>query len=118
MSAARRRAISSLLNRFNIVPTRSAGKFRVLDAHDAIDEDSGRDDGLGIEFAQFDEFAHLHDGGAGGHAHDRAEIALGLPVHEVAPAVGTLRLHEREIPPYGLLEHIVPAVDLARFLAL
>jgi hypothetical protein len=62
--------------------------------------------------------SHLGDGGLGGHRHDRAEVARGLAVHQVAPAVAAQRLDQREVGVDGRLQHVVAAVDQARFLAL
>ena len=90
---------------------------RRVDRDDALDEDSRRDDVFRVEAAQRDHFAHLRDRALGRAGHDRPEIARGLAIDEVAPAVALLGLDQREVGVDRILEHVVAAVDDARFLA-
>ena len=53
---------------------------------------------------------------AGGHGHDGAEVARRLAVGQVAPAVAALGLDQRHVAVNRLFQHVMLAVDLARFL--
>ena len=102
MSRATRAAIWSRVKRF-IAVLRSADshhaaasaarpRFAVRRHFDhALDEDSRRDDRFGIEVAEVHDLAHLRDRAFRRARHDRAEVARGLAVDEVAPAVAALR---------------------------
>ena len=81
------------------------------DRDDALDEDARRDDRLGIERAERHDLAHLDDRALRRRGHDRPEVARGLAVDEVAPAVGALGLDQREVGVDRILEHVVAAVD-------
>ncbi|ABA51189.1 hypothetical protein BURPS1710b_A1553 [Burkholderia pseudomallei 1710b] len=97
---------------------RQFGRMRGLrHFDDALHEDAGRHDVFRIQRAERHDLRHLHDRRLRGHRHHRPEIARGLPIDEVAPAVAPVRLHEREIRMDRRLEHVVLAVDHARFLA-
>jgi len=87
-----------------------------LDLHDVRDEDTGRDDGLGVQLAQLDDLVHGGHGALGGGGHHGAEVAGGLSEAEVAPAVPALGLDEGHIAMDGVLQHIGLAVDDAGLL--
>src|SRR5690606_33491191 len=87
------------------------------DLDDAVDVDAGGDDRLGVERAERHDLVDLHDGRGGGARHDGSEVARGLAVDEVAPAVGGEGADEGEVGPDGVLEHVVAAVDAARLAA-
>src|SRR3546814_8126914 len=86
MSRATRSAICS----------RSSDSWVASCSHHALHENAGRHDGLGIEFAQRHHFRHLGDGALCRHRHQRPEVARGLAVDEVAPAVATVGLRSEE----------------------
>src|SRR5690606_40047600 len=65
-----------------------------------------------------DDLVDLGDRAPGGGRHDGVEVAGGLAVDEVAPAVGALRLHQREVGMQGVLQHLAATVDRAHLLAL
>ena len=85
--------------------------------HHTLDEDARRHHVVGRDRAQRHDAVDLHDGRARGHAHHRAEVASGITIGQVAPAVGLERLHERIVAGQRLLEHVALAVDDARLLA-
>lgn len=58
---------------------------------------------------------HRGDGLLRGHGHHRAEVARGLAVDQVAPAVAALGLDQRHVAVDRVLEHVLLAVDLAGF---
>ena len=58
------------------------------DRDDAVDEDAGCHDGLGVERPERHDLVDLHDRRGRGRRHDRPEVARRLAVDEVAPAVG------------------------------
>src|SRR4051812_16448915 len=68
-----------------------------FDRHDALHEQPGRDDRLRIERAERDHFVHGRDRAARRGRHDGSEVARGLAVDEVAPAVAALGLDEGEV---------------------
>src|SRR5690554_1673640 len=115
MSFASRAAISLRVSLFISFSARNLG---VGNFHHPIDEDPRGHDDFGVEITQFDEMLGLHNGGLGGHAHDRPEVAGGLAVDQVAPAVCLVGQHQREVAVKGLFEYVVMPVDLAHFLAL
>src|SRR5215831_15269587 len=71
---------------------------------DAVHEDAGRVDALGIELADLDELLDLRDGHLPRRRRHRVEVARRLPVHEVAEAVGLPRGDHREVPDDAPLE--------------
>ena len=93
-------------------------RVATLDRDDALHEDARRDDGFGIELAERHDLVHLRDRAFRRRRHDRAEVARGLAVDEVAPAVAALGLDQREVGVDRVLEHVAAAVDRARLLAL
>ena len=66
---------------------------------DAVDEDAGSHDGLGVERSQRHDLVDLHHRRRGGDRHDRTEVARGLAVDEVAPAVALQRGDRGRSPP-------------------
>src|SRR5215469_10511859 len=84
----------------------------------ALHEDARSHDVLGIEVAEVHDLAHLDDGALCCAGHDRTEVASGLAVYEVAPAVGAQGLDQREVSADRILEHVVAPVDPPRLLAL
>src|SRR6266403_800376 len=71
---------------------------------------------IGVKPAKLDEFFDFGDNVVGGSRHHRIEVARGLSIDEVAPAVTFPCLDEREIAAQPALENILAAVELARFL--
>src|SRR5688572_17690877 len=110
MSRATRTAISSRLNFF--IPPRLRTNIHELQSrvsasrplrgriprgapaplscglHHALHDDAGGHHGVGIELAQRHDAAHFRDGALGRRGHDGVEVARGLAIDEVAPAVG------------------------------
>src|SRR5262249_5691347 len=71
-----------------------------------------------IECTQHDDLANLRDRALRRRRHDGSEIARGLAVDEISPAVAAVGFDQREIGMNRVLEHIVAPADLACFLAL
>src|ERR1700686_3639165 len=100
MSRATRGAIWSRVKRF--MGGTSCGSLRRrelvgnIDLHDALNENPRRDDRFRIQFTQRDHLSHLRDSTFCGGDHDRSEIARGLAVHKISPAVSLLGLDQRE----------------------
>ncbi len=80
-------------------------------------EDARGNDVLGIEIAEIDDLAHLRNGAFCGRGHDRPEIARGLAVDEITPAIAAQCLDEGEVGTNREFEHVVPAFDAPRLLA-
>src|SRR3954470_6387770 len=72
---------------------------------------------FGIEHAEVDDLVHLRHGTLRRCGHDRTEVACGLAICEIAPAIAALGFDEREITVDRVLEHVVATVDDARLLA-
>jgi hypothetical protein len=77
-----------------------------FDAHDMAHEDAGRDDGLGVERAELDDLVHAGHGALAAVAITGAEVARGLAVGQVAPAVAALGLDEGHVAEDGVLQHV------------
>src|SRR6476646_7693280 len=122
MSRATRAAIWSRLKRCIVrsftAPMVSSGNDAAWGLHDPLDEDAGRHDRLGIQYTEPNDFAHLRDRAFRRARHDRPEVARGLAVDEIAPAVGTIGLDQRVIRTDRIFEHVATPVDLARLLPL
>src|SRR6202165_4306181 len=88
-----------------------------IDLHDALNEDPRRDDRFRIQFTQRDHLSHLRYGALCGGGHDRSEVARGLAIHKIAPAVALVGLDQREIRGDRIFEHVAAAIDDAGFLA-
>jgi hypothetical protein len=86
-------------------------------SYHALHEDPRRDDHLGVERAELHGFAHLHHRASGGRGHDRREVARGLAVGEVAPAIRAVGLDERVVGVDRILEHVVAIADAPSLLA-
>src|SRR5215469_17175996 len=84
----------------------------------ALHEDARSHDVFGVEVSEVHDFAHLDDGALCCAGHDRTEVARGLAVYEVAPAVSAQGLDQREVSADRILEHVVAPVDPPRLLAL
>src|SRR5260370_8113714 len=63
----------------------------------SVDEDARRMNLIGVELAEFDELFDFGDDVIGGSGHHRIEVARGLAVDEIAPAVALPRLVKTEI---------------------
>src|ERR1700704_5635034 len=57
-------------------------------AHEAFDKNAGRVDVVGADDTGLGQMLDLRDGNLRGRRHPRVEIARGLPVDEVAFAIG------------------------------
>ena len=86
---------------------------RALAAHDAIDEDAGRDHALGIQRAGLHDLVDLRDRHARAGRHHGIEVARPAPVDEVAVAVGARRADQGVVAAQRRLEEVAPAVELA-----
>ncbi len=78
--------------------------------------DAGGVDVVRIELAHLDELLDLGDGDLGRRGHHRVEVHRRVPVDEVAEAVASPRLDDREVAADGRLEHVGAPVELARLL--
>jgi len=99
--------------------------FRAIDAvlvlgalQNVPHEDARRVYGVGRNLPGLDQVLHLGDRALGRRGHHGIEVARGLPVDEVAEPIATVRAHEREVGFERHLQHVGPAVDDARLLAL
>jgi hypothetical protein len=72
----------------------------------------------GRNLSGLDQVFDLGDRALGRRGHHRIEVARGLPVDEVAEPIAAVRPYEREVGPERHLQHVGPAVDDARLLAL
>src|SRR5260221_6315927 len=128
MSRATRVAICSRLKRFIACASRSAipssGRARCghqprrgRDLDDTLNEDARGNNALGIEITEIDDLAHLRNGTFCRRGHDRPEIARGLAIDEITPAISAQRLDESEVGTNRVFEHVVPAFDAPRLLA-
>src|ERR1700730_755002 len=93
-------------------------RIAAFDVHDPVDIDAWRDDGLGRQFAELGDMLGLYDRQLCRGRHDRVEVATGIAIDEVSPAVGAPRLDQRDIAGQGVFEDAFAAVDDARLLAL
>src|SRR6267378_664015 len=82
---------------------------------DGVDIDAGSVDLVGIELAEVDEFFDFGDDEIGSGGHHGIEIASGLAIDEIAPAIALPRFDEREIAANGAFEDVLAAVEFARF---
>ena len=78
--------------------------------------DARGDDALRLQRAQLGDLEHAGNGAPGRRGHHRAEVARGLAVGQVAPAVTALGLDERQVAMDGVLQHVGATVDDAGFL--
>ena len=77
-------------------------RLRIVD--EALNEDAGRVNLVGVEFAGLDDDLGLCDGDAAAGGDVGIEVARGAAVDEVAVRVGLPRLHQREVGVDGTLE--------------
>src|SRR5690606_8011334 len=93
----------------------ASGGGLALDPYDTVDKDARRHNGLGVKLAQFHDFVYGCDGELGRGGHDGPEVASGLAIHQVAPAVAAFGLDEGDVAMDRLFEYILAAIDLAGF---
>src|SRR5579863_823549 len=91
-----------------------ADSFRL---HDAMHENRGRDDMLGLDGADRNDFVYLDDGGCRSHSHNGIEIPRGEAVREIAQFVGGLGLDESIVRVDGHFEDAALPFDDAFFFA-
>src|SRR5712664_1426220 len=84
---------------------------------DGVDEDARGVDLVGRELAEFDELLDFGDYVIGGGGDHGIEVARGLAVDEIAPAVTLPGFDEGELAAQGALENVVAAVEFAGFFA-
>src|SRR5436309_1401524 len=82
-----------------------------------IDEDARSVNLVWWEPAGFDEFFDFGDDVVGGGSHHGIEVARGLAVDEVAPAIAFPRFDEGEIAAEAALHDVHAALEFAGFLA-
>src|SRR5436305_14829806 len=87
--------------------------FDSLRDDDTMDEDARRVNAVRIELARLDELLDLGDADLSRRRRHRIEVPRGLPVDEVAEAVGLLRGGEREVAHDAALHHLHAAAQLA-----
>src|SRR5262249_17889008 len=90
----------SLLDRF----------FVILALEDPLHIDSGRMDAIRIELADLDQLFDFSDGDLAGGGDHWVEVARGLAIDEVAPAIALPRFDDREVAVDRVLEDALPAV--------
>src|SRR3954451_22584163 len=86
--------------------------------HDALHEDAGRVDVVGIDLAGLDEVLDLGDGDAGRGRHDWVEVARRLAVDEVALGIALPGMDDGEVGEDAAFHDVALAVELALLLAL
>src|SRR6266852_8868572 len=90
--------------------------FLVVGAlEDGVYEDAGSVDLVGRELAELDELLDFSDYVIGGGGHHGIEVARGLAIDEIAPAIAFPGFDEREVPTQPALQNVVAAVELAGF---
>ena len=87
------------------------------DLDDALDEDAGRVDVVGIEFAGRNQMLDLGHRDLGGGRHHRVEVARGLAVDQVAGGVALPGVDDGEVGEQAALHDVFLAVELLHFLA-
>src|SRR6185312_10840072 len=87
------------------------------DLDNALDEDAGRMDVVGIELAGGNEMLDLGDGDFRGGGHHRIEVPRRLAVDQIAGGVALPGMNDREVGEQAALHQIFLAVELAHFLA-
>src|SRR5579863_5109797 len=85
--------------------------------HDAMHENRGRDDMLGFDRADRNNFVDFHDRGCRSRSHDGIEIPRGEAVREIAQFIGGLGLDESIVRVDGHLEDAALPLDDALFFA-
>src|SRR5207249_4633452 len=80
-----------------------------------VDENAGRMNLIGVELAELDEFFDFGDDAVGGGGHHGIEVARGLAIDKVAPAVAFPGLDERKVAAQAALEDVLAAAELAGF---
>ena len=87
------------------------------DLDDALDENAGRMDVVGIELAGRHQMFDFGHGDLCGGRHHRIKIARGLAIDQVAGGVALPGVHDREIGEQPALHDVFLAVELLHFLA-
>src|SRR6267378_1595112 len=81
-----------------------------------VDKNAGSVNLVWVELAEVDEFFDFGNDVIGGGGHHGIEIARGLAIDEIAPAIAFPCFDEREIAAEGAFEDVLAAVEFARFL--
>src|SRR2546421_3511144 len=89
--------------------------FVVRTLEDGVDEDAGSMNLIGVELAEFHELFDFGDHIVGSGGHHGIEVARGLAVDEIAPAVTFPSFDEGEIASDGALHDVLAAVEFASF---
>src|SRR5690242_1438832 len=85
---------------------------------DGVDENAGRVHLVRVKLADVEQLFDFGDDIIGGGGHHGIEVARGLAVDEVAPAVAFPRLDEREVAAQAALHYVHAAVEFAGLFAL
>jgi len=72
---------------------------------------------IGRKRAKLDKFFDFGDDVVGGGGHHGIEVARGLAIEEIAPAVALPRFDESKVAANAALENVVAAIEFARFFA-
>src|SRR6202521_25762 len=72
---------------------------------------------IGVELAKFDEFFDFGDDVVGGGGHHWIEVARGLAIDEIAPAVALPGFDEGEIATQCSFKDVLTPAEFAGFLA-
>src|SRR5689334_15461878 len=89
--------------------------FKDFALEDAFYVDAGSVNHVGLKLSGFDQVLDLGDGDLGGGGHHGVEVAGGLAVHEIAPAVSLPGLDESEVGGESALHEVGAAIELAGF---
>lgn len=90
----------------------------MTDFYDSGNKNPGCDDMLRIDTSKRDDAGNLHDRGGSRGTHHRAKIARRLAVRQIAPAIGSVSLDQREFGVQRCFEKELPTVYHFRALAL
>src|ERR1700722_558762 len=91
--------------------------FGMCVEHDALHENAGRVDRVGIECPRFHDFLHLDDRDLAGHRAHRIEVAGSPAINQVAGFIGLPGFDEGDIRGERLFEYVMLVAELTRLLA-
>src|SRR2546430_4594406 len=88
--------------------------FVLRTLENGVHENAGRVNLVRRKLADVDKLFDFGDDVIGGSGHHGIEVARGLPIDEIAPAVSFPRLDEREIAAEAALHHVHAAIEFTR----
>src|SRR5437879_2032892 len=107
--------------KFSVFHTELFTRRAALDAffvlrtlENGVHENAGRVNLVRRKLADVDKLFDFGDDVIGGSGHHGIEVARGLPIDEIAPAVAFPRLDEREIAAQAAFHHVHAAIEFTR----